>query len=97
MKTIRKGDTGEEVKVLQSIIGVTADGIFGPVTESRVKEWQREHNLFPDGIVGPKTWAILNTINPQSSPLTTHLPFLKKSKRTINMIVVHCSATPVGR
>lgn len=35
------------------------DGIFGKNTELAVKDWQRAHNLDPDGIIGPKTWAAL--------------------------------------
>lgn len=32
------------------------DGLFGPGTESAVKEFQRIFNLTPDGIVGSATW-----------------------------------------
>ena len=55
--TIRKGSKVPEVKVWQSIIGVTADGNFGPATEAATKTWQRDHGLTADGVVGPKTWA----------------------------------------
>lgn len=33
------------------------DGIFGPKTTGRVKEFQRDNNLQQDGQVGPMTWA----------------------------------------
>lgn len=59
MKTIRKGDRGEEVKTLQRLIGVADDGIFGAMTEGAVKLWQDAHGLTPDGVVGVKTWAVL--------------------------------------
>lgn len=49
------GSTGKEVKQIQSILGIKADGIFGRGTESAVKKYQKEHNLFVDGIVGKKT------------------------------------------
>ncbi len=35
------------------------DGIFGKQTEERVKQFQRAHDLKPDGILGPKTWSVL--------------------------------------
>jgi pyruvate/2-oxoglutarate dehydrogenase complex dihydrolipoamide acyltransferase (E2) component len=53
------GSTGAAVKYLQSKIGVTADGSFGPKTKAAVIKWQRKHNLTADGIVGPRTWATL--------------------------------------
>ena len=47
---------GEEVKKLQSKLGTTPDGTFGPGTEKLVKEWQTKNGLTPDGIVGDGTW-----------------------------------------
>lgn len=35
------------------------DGVFGPVTEVRVKAFQRHFGLKVDGIVGRRTWAAL--------------------------------------
>jgi len=35
------------------------DGIFGPLTESRVKEFQRLNKLAVDGVVGPNTERVL--------------------------------------
>lgn len=58
MNTIRRGSTGEDVKKWQNIIGVTADGKFGPATEAKTKEWQFDHKLAPDGVVGPLTWSM---------------------------------------
>lgn len=36
-KLLKKGSKGAEVKILQGWLGVTADGIFGPVTENALK------------------------------------------------------------
>lgn len=76
MKTLRKGDRGEDVKNLQIALGITADGIFGSGTEKAVKQWQLKHGLAADGIVGPKTWDSFNNT----------------STRNITHIFVHCTA-----
>ena len=56
---LKKGSKGEEVKVLQKALGITADGIFGGGTEAEVKIFQSKHQLDADGVVGHKTWEKL--------------------------------------
>lgn len=56
---LKKGSTGEDVKKLQTRLGITADGSFGPGTEAKVKEWQTLNGLTADGIVGDTTWGKL--------------------------------------
>lgn len=84
---LTKGSRGELVKRLQAALNLMQDGIFGAITEEAVKAFQKAHGLVPDGIVGEKTWAII--IPNESS--------LQVSRRTINRIIVHCTATPEGR
>ena len=84
---LSKGSRGELVKRLQAALNLVQDGIFGAVTEEAVKAFQKAHDLVPDGIVGEKTWAII--VSNESS--------LQVSRRTINRIIVHCTATPEGR
>lgn len=86
MKILKKGSRGEDVKTLQRALHLYEDGIFGNLTEEAVKELQRKYGLTVDGIVGAQTWAIL----PDKS-------IVKKSKRIINEIIVHCTATPEGQ
>ena len=38
----------------------SSDGAFGPGTTTQVQNFQRDKNLTPDGVVGPKTWDELN-------------------------------------
>jgi putative chitinase len=52
---LRKGSKGDMVKKMQEVLGLDADGDFGPGTERAVKSWQAEHSLTADGIVGPAT------------------------------------------
>jgi hypothetical protein len=59
--TIRRGSRGEDVKAAQRIVGATADGIFGPLTEAAVIRYQQSKQLVADGIVGPRTWAAMES------------------------------------
>ena len=54
---LKNGSKGEDVKKLQTKLGLTADGSFGPGTENKVKEWQSANGLTADGIVGDGTWS----------------------------------------
>ena len=56
---LKKGDRGEQVKEVQQMLGITADGIFGSGTESSVKKFQTDNGLIADGIVGSKTYETL--------------------------------------
>ena len=57
MMLLKTGSKGNDVKTLQAILGVTADGVFGPATAKAVMAWQSSHGLTPDGVVGPATWG----------------------------------------
>jgi hypothetical protein len=61
---LRHGMTGEDVQALQKLLNfhlgrprmpLAADGIFGPVTQARVREFQSVNRLAADGVVGPQT------------------------------------------
>jgi 3D (Asp-Asp-Asp) domain-containing protein len=52
---LRRGSEGPAVKYVQSLLHVTADGQFGPITEHAVKVYQGEHHLEVDGVVGKHT------------------------------------------
>jgi N-acetylmuramoyl-L-alanine amidase len=86
--TYKKGDKGEIVKHIQRALHLLPDGIFGKITEEAVRAFQSENGLKVDGIVGPATLAKLGIAVAAG---------LKKSKRTITEIIVHCTATPEGK
>jgi hypothetical protein len=57
--TLRRPIQGPFVTAAQQLLGVEADGLYGPTTEAAVRAFQRSCGLVPDGITGPKTWSAL--------------------------------------
>jgi putative chitinase len=54
---LKLGSEGEDVKKLQTKLGVDPIGKFGPKTDAAVRVWQADNGLTADGIVGDGTWA----------------------------------------
>ena len=54
---LKNGSKGDDVKRLQTKLGLTSDGIFGVGTEKKVKECQLSNGLTSDGVVGDGTWS----------------------------------------
>ena len=52
-----QGATGPDVALAQKVIGVTADGVFGPKTAAALKTWQAAHGVKVTGQLDPATWA----------------------------------------
>lgn len=82
MTTIKKGSKGTDVVTLQKKLNLQADGMFGPLTDEAVREFQAANGLTVDGVVGPKTWEKLG---------------ISTNKRNIKELIVHCSATAEGK
>jgi len=55
----RSGSNGATVAEIQQALGVSADGVYGALTEQAVRRYQAENGLLVDGIVGPATWTSL--------------------------------------
>jgi peptidoglycan hydrolase-like protein with peptidoglycan-binding domain len=51
--------SGNPVTRLQEALHISADGEFGPQTETAVKQFQARSGLAADGVVGPETWHAL--------------------------------------
>lgn len=64
--TLREGHYGIQVELMQSLLGITADGCFGPGTGKAVRAFQLRHSLYVDGIVGGCTWRVLRGNAPTS-------------------------------
>lgn len=70
---LKQGSRGPAVEDVQSLLNVfqednpfwtkakplVVDGKYGPLTEGKVREFQRSAGLLPDGVVGPATSAAL--------------------------------------
>lgn len=59
-----RGATGDAVRRVQAQLArwgfyTTPDGIYGPDTRSQVTAFQKALSATADGVVGPKTWALL--------------------------------------
>ena len=75
--TLRKGTKGTDVAYVQAILmdlgydlqPYGADGDFGRKTEEAVKQFQRDHGLIADGVVGPMTYDALEQA--EEKPATT--------------------------
>ena len=50
-------------KIVQKIVGVSADGKCGSETRAAIINYQRNHELEPDGEVGLNTWKVMLGIN----------------------------------
>ncbi len=62
-QTLRRGASGDAVRTLQLKLQLEpVDSLFGGQTEAKVREFQRNNGLVPDGIVGPKTWQKLDAV-----------------------------------
>lgn len=83
---LQLGSQGKKVQELQQLLktrlpgaagyhNLAVDGVFGPVTQSAVRDFQSFVFLVVDGIVGPKTWKALYAGTP------VDMPILKRGSR----------------
>lgn len=75
---LKKGSKGEFVQLMQEMLKklgyeVSTDGIFGSGTEKIVIQFQKDNNLKQDGLVGSKTWILIqelsSKINKKETPV----------------------------
>jgi hypothetical protein len=62
-KTQKIGSRGDLVKIIQKFLGITADGVYGKGTASKVKQWQVQNGLKADGAFGSQSWTKINSGN----------------------------------
>ena len=76
---LKKGSSGTNVSKMQEVLldlgynlgSWGADGSFGGMTVTAIKAYQTSKSLTADGIVGPATWASLQTSSGTTTPATT--------------------------
>jgi len=61
---LNRGDESFFVEIMQHLLrargfGLIADGVFGPITEQAVRDFQGSQGIAVDGVVGPVTWSRL--------------------------------------
>lgn len=52
---LQEGEDGQVVTDLQKLLGIKADGKYGPATAAAVRAYQAKHGLAVDGKAGPQT------------------------------------------
>ena len=55
----RQGSVGYTAKEIQRELGITDDGVFGPVTAAHVEAFQREVDTVADGRMGPEHYRLM--------------------------------------
>lgn len=84
LPSLKKGDTGEVVAVLQQFLerlGLfqgTIDGIYGPIVAKSIQAFQKKSGIDSDGIVGPRTWEAL-----QKAGLTIDSSLLNRMAKAV--------------
>ncbi|MCC5922474.1 MAG: N-acetylmuramoyl-L-alanine amidase [Crocinitomicaceae bacterium] len=59
MQTLQTNSRGTSVQILQTLLDLNRDGIFGPITRAAVMQLQAKFHIAVDGIVGPQTWCTI--------------------------------------
>ena len=60
-RVLKRGKKGSDVAELQAFLGISpTDGIFCPITETAVIEFQTKSQIEADGIVGPQTYPAID-------------------------------------
>src|SRR5688572_19118976 len=92
--TYKIGDDGPEVRAIQYLLiahgyNLNPDGIFGPITQTQVENFQTDNNLSEDIIVGPETWQklIIQVAQGKTGPEVRAVQNLLKNKFGYNINV----------
>ena len=56
----KKNFTKDKIRSIQLIIGADVDGIIGFDSIRKIRKWQKDHGLEPDGKIGNKTLKSMN-------------------------------------
>ncbi len=76
-----QGATGPDVALAQKVIGVTADGKFGPITAAALATWQTRHGIPATSKLDNATWSkmiALKLIPARTNPLSQYVNVVLK-------------------
>ena len=96
MEMLKEGSKGSEVKRLQQLLGVDADGSFGPLTKKAVIRFQLGAGLSADGIVGNDTWSLLLTRGPEREAIDEDTDLMGQYYTTPFNQTIHRHYLPKG-
>ena len=104
--SLRLGSRGDDVALMQRYLNtlsavfpaipvLTADGIFGPLTETAVKAFQRQFGLVVDGIIGSATWNAIVTQynNLQTTPPPSYITYTVQAGDTLWLLAHRLGTT----
>lgn len=63
LHVLRPGDSGDEVRAVQRLLGVPATGRFDHATRQAVKELQARSGLASTGVIASRTWSVLDRLS----------------------------------
>ena len=73
----KQGDKGQEVKLIQEVLGLKIDGDFGPLTKKAVVEYQEKNNYKPSR-------SLNHSANTLHSDLSRSVQLIKKLMKVKN-------------
>jgi murein DD-endopeptidase MepM/ murein hydrolase activator NlpD len=99
--TLKRGSRGSAVAELQRRLAdagyrLVADGIFGPITDAAVRDFQRSRRLIVDGVVGRMTWAALLDTGLDTGPAPGY-PGTAPSRAPLIWPVIGTLTSPFGQ
>ena len=56
---LNEGDTGPAVELLQELLMIRVDGVYGPKTADAVRDFKEQHDLFRSPVVVSHVWRLL--------------------------------------
>lgn len=97
MNTLSNGSAGGEVIMLQRALAslgynCTVDGNFGPGTKAALEQFQTANSLTADGVAGPATWGVMDSLAPQGMDVSHHND-ITWNELSPHIQFVYCKAT----
>lgn len=81
--TLRLGNTGDDVRKWQRVIGVPETGRFDQGTDDATRAWQRLRGLEPDGVVGGMSWGVAGYTSERLVPVLRTTPTMADYVRAV--------------